>query len=212
LQRNFRSMCCRSEGQQLQSFDSDAQEPSAAAAAATSSAGAAAPASFILRALLLLPAPLTAPLGEVLLLQPLYSLIGSATAAQELLLETASLAAAEAAAVAHVTAAAAAARRPYSAGLWLLHELGWQLGVAVWQEDWKSRCREPAAAAAGGGVADGSDAAAAAVIEGSAGSGKALVRSLFEAFTSCKHGQEQAKSTDRTAGLFFSWEGCAVFK
>jgi hypothetical protein len=116
-----------------------------------------------------------------LLLQPLYSFIGSAIAAQELLLETASLAAAEAAAVAHVTTAAAAAvRRPYSAELSLLHELGWQLGVAVWQEDWQRRCREPAAAAAL--VADGGNAAAAAaaVIEGSAGSGKALVRSLLK--------------------------------
>jgi hypothetical protein len=106
-----------------------------------------------------LPAPLTAALGQQLLLQPLYSLIGSPAAAQELLLEVASVAAAEAAAVSSVNSTEAVARQPYSAELALLHELGWQLGVAAWQEDWRGRCREisaggaAAAAAAGGGAA-----------------------------------------------------------
>jgi hypothetical protein len=99
-----------------------------------------------------------------LLLQPLYSLIGSPAAAQELLLEVAGVAAAEAAAVTSSSSSESVARQPYNAELAVLHELGWQLGVAAWQEDWRGRCREPRVdgAAAAGGAAGGGAAAGAA--------------------------------------------------
>jgi hypothetical protein len=87
-------------------------------------------------------------------------------------LEVASVAAASAAAVSSVSSSDAVARQPYSAELAVLHELGWQLGVAAWQEDRRRRCREPRVdgAAAGAATAGG---------DGAAGAAGRAVRSAF---------------------------------
>jgi hypothetical protein len=72
----------------------------------------------------------------------------------------------------------AVARQPYSAELAVLHELGWQLGVATWQEDWRRRCREPSAGVAAGAAAAGGDAAAGA-------SGRAVSAVFIQQTHSC---------------------------
>jgi hypothetical protein len=90
-------------------------------------------------------------LGQPLLLQPLYSLLDSASTAQELLLDVARLAAAEAANKLNMTgssgstlAAAASLTAVVSSDscqpLQVLHRLGWDLGVLCWQQDWRSSC------------------------------------------------------------------------
>lgn len=98
----------------------------------------------MLQCLTLIPEPLTAPLSQQLLLQPLYNILGSGAAAQDLLLEVANTAAVESAACRGlgtpggvVSAAMGAA---YSAELAVLHRLGRVLGVVCWQQDWLVRC------------------------------------------------------------------------
>lgn len=169
------SFKCRAEGQQQYSSSLSVDQTPAHAAAADqiTQSSARAVAAFILRCLTLLPTPLAGPLGEPLLLQPLYRLIGSTTAAQEYLLDIASVAAAEAAtsgalgvptvqpdnSVRNTSQSIALhGAVPYSAELALLHIMGWELGVAAWQDDWRARC---AAETCTGGKADGTPAAGA---------------------------------------------------
>lgn len=82
-------------------------------------------------------------LGQQVLLQPLYNLLGSAAAAQDLLLDVACAAATEASAARRMLTNSGCGVA-YLAELAVLHRLGWELGVTIWQQDWQERCCSPA--------------------------------------------------------------------